>query len=247
MANFWNLPKTVREKIYRFHLIQNDSITIEDFEKSCGFTQPVDGVRRLTVQPGSKRKRYETKLMPNLLQADRKIEREASQIYFSENSFTLPSPKESSTWVRRLWRRHLNLIQSLVVESWCGVPSRCGFRPFPYNPRYDADFGKIGGLKSLRDLTLHVDEKYVLNAILHASLAIEWHSSLGYGPQVNIKLLNFSGMTSLRSIRGLRSLKVIQVDPSDTHIPKQLQGSINGGFLETTVRREAMLPRSKKP
>lgn len=245
MTNFWDLPKAVRKRIYRLHLVQNDSIYYEDFKEFCGCTQRDD--RRLKVRRGPKKRRYETKLMLRLFLVARKIEREASQIYFGENSFTLFAPHETGTWVKRLWRRHLNLIQSLVVESWCCVPWTMPSMVLPYDPKHDADFRMIGGLKSLRSLTLHVDEKYVLDALIRASPTLEWHTSLGYGPQINIKLLHLSGMTSLRSIRGLRSLEFLQVDPSDTQIPKQLQGSINGGFLETTVRREVMLPRSTKP
>jgi hypothetical protein len=243
MPNFWDLPKAVRKRIYRLHLLQNDPVTYDDFKEICGCTQPDD--RLLKELHGNRR--CETKLMPNLLQAARKIDREASQIYYGKNSFTLFRPSEIAQWQKRLWRRHLNLIQSVVVEFWESVPWKLpSGRMAPYNPKYDADFRMIGGLKSLQNLTIMVDEKAVLDAILEASPNIEWHSSLGYGPQINIKLLNFSGMTRLRSIRGLRHLDFLRVDTPSTQIPKE-QGSVDGGLLETTIRQEVMLPRSAKP
>jgi hypothetical protein len=36
MANFWDLPKPVREQIYRLHLVREDHVDLVDFEAACG-------------------------------------------------------------------------------------------------------------------------------------------------------------------------------------------------------------------
>lgn len=139
------------------------------------------------------------------------------------------------------------MIRNVVVEFWTGVPSKPHYdsRMGPYNPKHDAGFQKIGNLKSLRSPTILVNEKAILDALIHSSPSIEWHSSLGYGPQINMRLLNFSGMTSLRSIRGLCHLEFLEAESDITQVPRQL-GSMEGGFLEITIKREVMLPRSEK-
>jgi hypothetical protein len=113
------------------------------------------------LRSDSRKRRLQPKLSSSLLQAARKVDHEAAQIYFGENSFILSPPSQIEQWKRRLWRRHLNMIRNVVVELWDSVPYRYDFYSAsrPYNPKYDADFRKIGGLKSIQSLTILVDEK----------------------------------------------------------------------------------------
>jgi len=227
MANFWDLPKAVRMKIYRMHLVQDDPITNDNFDKFCGYA--------------GKARRTRTKIMPRLLQADPKIEREAFRVYFGENTFELSTPVDIGLWVECLRLRHLNSIKSMVLKSWIAMR----WSHIPDCPKYDIHFQRMARLKSLQCLTVMVDERRLLHAVLNTRLELKWHSSLGYGPLINIQLLHISGMTGLRSIRGIRCLDFLQVGSFGTQGPKQL-GSIEGGLLETTVRSEVMLPRAEK-
>jgi hypothetical protein len=238
MANFWDLPEAVRKKIYRLHLMQDNPIAYDDFAESCGHTQ-------LEVQLSARRDRGtrppKTKLMPSLLQADRKIEREASHIYFGENTFELSTPLDIRLWVDHICLRHLNSIRSIVLKSW--IPMT--WSHIPEGPKYDVNFKRMASLKSLQRLTIMVDEKRLLHGVLNSFRKNNWHSSLGYGPQVSIQLLYISGMNGFRSIRGIRCLDFLKVGSFGAQGPKQL-GSMEDGLLETTIRSEVMLPRAAK-
>jgi hypothetical protein len=69
MANFWSLPEAVRKKIYRLHLIRNDAITFSELKESCRRIQHIH------------------KAVPSFFLVSENIEREASNIYFGENTF----------------------------------------------------------------------------------------------------------------------------------------------------------------
>jgi len=240
MPNLWDLPKAVRKKIYRLHLVQDEPITYQEFKAFCGCTERDD--RKLAVKRGPKKIRTEIKLMPRLLEADRKIEREASQIFFGENSFVFCTPSCMDSWVKRLWHRHLNLIRSMILDDWYCAQNRL----LTYSPSYDVGFQRLGRLKSLQSLTIMMDEAAVLNVVIRRFLAMEFHSSLGYGPQINLKLLNLNGMASFRSLSGLRHLEALKFNSSITQVPKQL-GTMDGGLLESIIKQEVMRPRSGKP
>ena len=89
MVNFWDLHKTVRQRTYRLHLVQNDPIDYDSFKQShCGCNlQEAQLEARFDMT--LTKPRWDPKLIPNLLQAARKIDREAAQIYFGENSFVV--------------------------------------------------------------------------------------------------------------------------------------------------------------
>jgi hypothetical protein len=241
MANFWDLPKAVRMKIYRLHFLKKEPISYESVQchSGCDLRE-----LQLPVRLDSKKRRLEPKIMPKLLQAARKIDHEAAHIYFGENAFELWSPCEIDSWTKRLWRRHLDMIQSVVVIFWEDAPTKISASMAArYDPGYDTAFRKIGGLKSLKSLTILVDEKTLLSNVIEVSPTIEWHNSLGYGPQINMKVLHFSGMTSIRSMRGLYHFEILPPDSCGNQLE---QGPLDGGLLETTIKRDVMLPRSAK-
>jgi hypothetical protein len=240
MANFWDLPEVVRKKIYRLHLLQNKPITYDEYKKFCRCTRSDD---ELVVKA---KRNFEIKLMPSLLQADLKVEREASQIYFGENTFVLFIPRDIGLWVKRLSSRHLNLIQSINLASWINVLTP--WYIIPHGLRYDADFARLGRLKSLERLTVTVDENDVLHALINKFQTIRWHSSLGYGPQINLKVMHANGMAGFRSIRGLRYLEFLRTDLISTGSARGLMqtGSIDGGYLETVLRHEVMQSRTNE-
>jgi hypothetical protein len=224
MANFWDLPEAVRKKIYRLHLIQNDRITLRKFGEFCRSTRG-----------------YE-KAMPSLFRVGDKVQREASDIYFGENTFEVARPQDIKYWLRRLFPHHLKLVRSIVLKEWAVVRGGSVLR----RSKCDADFKRLMTFKSLQCLTVMVDEKAVLHALIKEHENIKWHISLGSGPQINLQLLYVNGMAGFRSIRGIRMLEFLQVGTSITKGTKQL-GSIVGGLLETTIRQEVMLPRVHKP
>jgi hypothetical protein len=65
MKAFGDLPKPVREKIYRMHLVQDDPVKFSEFKAICNCTDEDE-------QSNKKIPR----IMPSLLQVSRRIERE---------------------------------------------------------------------------------------------------------------------------------------------------------------------------
>lgn len=80
MKGFYDLPKSVREKIYRMHLVQDDPVKFSEFKAICNCT---DKDEILT----NKRPR----IMPSLLQVSRKIEREGTFGISRQHTYELTS------------------------------------------------------------------------------------------------------------------------------------------------------------
>lgn len=212
MTNFWDLPKAVREKIYRMHLVQDSPVTLNDFKTFCNKCR-VSSSERVT---------------PCLLQADLRIEREAARFYFRENEFVLSELREIHLLLATAWPRHYNLIQTIVLGEWPLYSRKLG------GSRVDQHVRKLAVLRGLVDLTIKLNEQEALKAMLgnkrsHSSM--QWHSSLGYGPQVQLQLLHLDGINALREMRRLRQV-------SFDHV-----GNIPGGLLEQ-IRREITQPHA---
>jgi hypothetical protein len=66
---------------------------------------------------------------------------------------------------------------------------------------------------------------------------LNWHESLGLGPQDSLQLLRLNRITGLKSLRGLRDVKFVKDWMSDSEDPAEL-GSILGEFMETDQKRD---------
>ena len=66
MKGFCDLPKPVREKIYRMHLVQDDPVEFPEFKAFCNFSNDDDPPQ----------------IMPSLFQVSRKIDREGTFVKF---------------------------------------------------------------------------------------------------------------------------------------------------------------------
>jgi hypothetical protein len=221
MANFWDLPKDVRERIYRLHLVQADPIDLDEFLASCE-GDPVPLWRR-----GQHRG------MPKLLHVCKKTEREAAGIYFRENTFTWCRPQDSYQWKFRLWPRHIRLIRKVTIDGWAD--------PDEYGKGYNEGFRLLASLKGLQELTVKVDEQAALEQKLARHPTIKWHSSLGLSPQLQLQVLHFGGVYGLRS---LTNIPHVEFQP----LTKQGRerhgdsGAILGGVLDTLVKRDITRP-----
>jgi len=227
MANFWDLPKPVREQIYRLHLVQKDPVDLVSFEAACGGKPtPIWG------RPGS----HSAKLL--LFKVCRKTEREAAAIYFGENTFTWERPHEVYQWKMRLWPRHLRLIRSLIINGWT--------KPQNYGGGYNECFRFLSSFQGLEVLTLKVDEHMTLERRLQHHPTIKWHSSLGCSPQLQLQVLHFCGLQGLRS---LTKIPRIEFPPLTDEGRKRHgdSGTIVGGVLDTLVRREIARSPSFRP
>jgi len=236
MKTFWNLPKPVREKIYRLALIEEEQpVDFAAYKKTCGYTEEnADDMDCDTKKPAKLK-------CPDLLQVSRKVEREAAPIYFGENTFCLWSPEALGVWKRFTLLRHIKQIRKVALWSWSelkGVPADSAFKAFATLPK-------------LESLTLCIVEEEKLKAMLTtheqrpAHRTLSWHPSIGLGPQVNMQLLRLPGVGGFRSLRGLRGVKFVKDLNVSSDDPDNL-GSMPGGFLETVARKEIMQPRSSQ-
>lgn len=228
MANFWGLPKPVREQIYRLHLVREDSVDLSDFETACGGELgPIWDWR------SSRRKPRRGK--PRLLELCKKTERETAAIYFGENTFVCRQPYEVHLWRERIWPRHLGLIRSLVINGWTD--------PEKYGGSYNECFRLLASFKGLKVLTLKVDEQTSLESKLQRHPTIKWHPSLGCSSQLQLQTLHFCGINGLMF---LTQIPRIEFPPLTEEGRKSHgdSGAIVGGVLDTLVRQEiARSPR----
>jgi hypothetical protein len=235
MKTFWDLPKPVREKIYRLDLVADEQpVDFEAYKRTCGYTE-ICGDEYEHIGPEFKPAKIK---LPQLLQVSGKLERESSPIYFGENSFGIHGPEGLRIWRRSTWPRHIKQIRKVVLLHWSrleGVGS-------------DTAFKALGALPNLASLVVVFDEEEELRKLLYGGeyrptyRLLAWDKSLGFGPQVNLQLLRLNGITGLRSLRGLRDVKFLKTieahdDPYHPSMPE--------GFFETTIKREIMQP--KKP
>jgi hypothetical protein len=232
MVTFWALPKAVREKIYRLHLVADEQpVDFEAYKKSCGYTENCkDEVIYGYITRYSHPKPAKLKT-PQLLQASRRVEREASHIYFGENTFSLSSPESLYIWKRYTWRRHINQIRKVLIDYWTRFKVGAG----------DEAFKEFGKLPRLESLTFMINETDKVEQMLQPSQypkdcksvhrAIKWDESLGFGPQINLQILRLNGMAGLRSLRGLRDVRFLDKNAQVTRVQ---------------CREDSLRPRSRK-
>lgn len=96
MTCFLDLPKRLRERIYRESLIRHGQTTLADFLDDCGGPQTNDSA-------------------PALLKVNAKIAVEAASFYFSCNRFRLESIHELRRFLDGMRRCHTSLISYLTV------------------------------------------------------------------------------------------------------------------------------------
>lgn len=235
MPNFMDLPEPVREKIYRLDLVaEMQPVDFTTYKTACGYTEDVGDADYGVRKPAKLQ-------CPSLLQVSRKIEREASPVYFGENTFQFSRPQGLSVWKRFTAPRHIKQMRKVALSGWTVLRGASA----------DTAFKAFNALPKLESLTLCLKEEETLEKKLMYSdfrtqnRPINWHPRLSFGPQVNLQLLRLRGMDGLRSLRGLREVKLVKnlgVSSDDS----SNVGLMPGGFFETVVIKEIMQPRSPK-
>lgn len=253
MKDFWDLPKPVREKIFRLYLHHGSPVSYETFKGLSRSTQPAtDGT--LAQQ-----------IMPLLLQASYRLELEGefrrphsthSPIFltdiinslpdlFGENTMLVSGSTNLMNWFRRLWPRHAKQIRKIVIEGRSPHAKHKNLKE-----RFRVEFwANIRQLPLLECLVITVDEWKILHRMLRECAApFRWHRSLSDGPQMYQHMMRATGMPAMRSLRDLQHVKFALPWGSGLHSiqnceMQETRGSIPGGFLETVVRRQIMQVR----
>lgn len=222
MTTFWDLPRSVRERIYRLNLVQETPLVFDEFMKMCG-----------------NKDTFPLTTMPCLMQADRKLELEAVDIFYRENTFQMNVNKSPWRWINLMSRPHIDRIRTIVVTDWDRFVAPA-----------DRFFSAIGHFKGLESLSVQFNEQQALRSYLQSTAkhaGMKWHISLGHGPQLQLQMLHFTGIRGLRSIRGLRHVEFV---PRNREAREEIVGDfgpIHDGFLNAIVKKEMMTPREHRP
>ncbi|GAB7333538.1 hypothetical protein MBLNU13_g05116t2 [Cladosporium sp. NU13] len=139
-------------------------------------------------------------------QNDYGMEREASPIYFGENTFQLSRPEGLSVWKRFTAPRHIKQMRKVALSGWTKLRGASA----------DTAFKGFSALPKLESLTFCLKEEEALKNklmcpdFLTPNRPITWHPSLGFSPQANLQLLQLRGVDGLRSLRRLREVKLVK-------------------------------------
>lgn len=182
MGDFWDLPRPLRERIYRLHLVQDDPIDLTQLQAACG--RLVWSFRNGTARRG----------MPQVMQLAKTVELDTANIYFRETTFVLRKPNEAWSWNIGIWQRHLKLIRKVIID-WPEARE--------YGQGYNEGSRDVQSFKGLENLVLKVDEQTAPEKRLSRHSAIKWHRSLGCSPQLQLQSLYFDGIQGLRTLTGI--------------------------------------------
>ncbi|KAK3707594.1 hypothetical protein LTR37_012089 [Vermiconidia calcicola] len=212
MATFWSLPKTVREKIYRMHLLDNQAISLAKHKDNVRFTH-------YTVADQLVRK-----WMPPICYLSRRAEKEAAPIYYGENHFDLISSSHAGELMRMTYTRHVRLIRK-VTMTWPDFRAR-------------EVFLGIAKMRRLQDFCIRVDEKAMVQSMLLQGRNHQRDRKIDNpSPQQQLAVLRYPGVSGLLAISGVPGVQFIKrVKPGGP----QYGGPITGGVLDTQIRPKLM-------
>ena len=214
MATFFDLPIPVREKIYRLHLVQKRPITFHQY-----YAEP---------HSNSRKNLKDKTRMPAICWVSKRLEKEASVIYYGENHFEFDGGKRCGSIIsfREYTRlRHFRLVRKITFQ-W-PVRAETG------DPR--ANFLMLAKMKNLQELRLRVDEKKMVSDMLEKRYAIYKSNDLS-GPQQQLLLHQYPGMTALLTLCGVPHVEFRKaVEMTQQQAKRFYGGPIHGGFLETQV------------
>lgn len=212
MTTFLDLPRLVREKIYRLHFVREGSITYKDFKEDC-----------TTVLVNEDR--WSKKQVPHLLHVHGTIDKEAAPVYFGENRFDMHDTLDLRRFLLDLHIRHYRKIGSLTFrwdDSGYGASD---------------NLRRLGRLTSLRQLRIHVDEKTWVRRQIRERPNLRWHESLGLSQQLSLLVLHRTGMNGLRDLREIPDVQFLKMEATAGD-ELDAGGAIDDGCLQTFIRRE---------
>lgn len=205
MANFYDLPKSVREHIYALHLERDE---------------PITGRNHLDII--KQHRGYDTfEGMPSLLRVSDTIEEEAMSFYYANNHFVFDDPGDLHHMTQKTWRRHLRLVRK-VTFTW-GVDTILAT---------DMYFKSLAKFKCLQELYIRVDETAMLRKMLRRSKAHPHARIDNPTPQQQLAMLRFPGLVGLLRVTGVPHVRFIKLVNSRG---EESGGPIPGGVLETQV------------
>lgn len=210
MANFNDLPKPVRERIYALHLEHDGLVTAG---------QHSDHIQRDFRD-------HLHRAMPPLLRLSRKTEKEAAPFYYANNHFVFNSPCGFSTMAYNTWPRHLSLVRK-VTCTW-DESARYATEGFNQIPRY----------KGLEQLYIRVDEMAMLKKMLWRYNAHQRAGFGDPTPQQQLAILRYPGMLGLLRLSDIPQAQFVKkVDRNGEEYGGPIPGGVLETQVATKIMR----------
>ncbi|KAM3416663.1 hypothetical protein BST61_g8254 [Cercospora zeina] len=212
MPDFWDLPRKVRDKIYRMHLVHDGPVTEDAHDKMCRNRKALG---------------YRPQQMPMILHVSPRADREAAPIYYGENHFVFSGLNVNGLAYRSL-PRHIRLVHTVTCD-W--NPDRSGV---------SFAFESIAKLRGLRELNMRVDEKSMVQQALNSRDKRPHYAKIAGEPsaQEQLALYRFPGISGLLTLKGIPNVNFIPRQVSG----KDSGGPIAGGVLLTQIRPRITAP-----
>ncbi|KAF2171831.1 hypothetical protein M409DRAFT_18065 [Zasmidium cellare ATCC 36951] len=225
MATFLDLPKELRERIYRLHLVYDEPITNKKHHR--------------IVKHNSRRRRAKRKhSMPPICTVSPKIEKEAASIYYGENHFDIGHIGD----VHRECKffdctplRHLKHLRS-VTCTWANTVPDTWYGPGRYGGygQVGENWRRLSNLKSLVELNIRVDEADIIKS-MSIGRGVRQQSHVKeevLTPQQSLAIFRFPSIAGLLSISGVENANFIQLE---NDMGEKYGGPFAGGPLETHI------------
>jgi hypothetical protein len=210
-AHFWDLPKTVRDQIYRLHLVKEDRITEKEHGKIV--TERFEGHYQI----------------PAICAASPLLEEEAAPIYFGENHFEFLgtgnrwSSSASFVFAVSTHPRHAKFVKRLTL-NW----------PDKYA---NSVFNGIARMKQLEQLHIGVNEAAMARSLLSGRHYMPWYAKAQLTQQQLLAIQRHPGLSELLTISGVPDVQFVKMKYSEGD---EYGGPVPGGFFELHVKPKLM-------
>lgn len=195
MVDFFDLPRPVRDRIYRLHLVKADGpFTLDEHLDK--------------IESSALSKKY----MPSIMEVSKKAEKEAAPIYYGENHFDIGSIDAFWRFSTSTWVRHLNLVRAITC-AWTG-DSKTYWTISAYG-NYGAtrsSFLRMSKMKRLESLNIRVDEAEMVRS-MHINRESRQRPFEGndVSAQEGLAIFRFPGMAGLLAITKVRNVQFIKM------------------------------------
>lgn len=214
MTNFFDLPKLVRMKIYRLHLVRDEPVSPSEHNLIATRRSGGRTYHGFTDE-------YTRKRTPPLLAVSKQAEREAAPIYYGENHFEFDPVRVASSFAMTTYPRHLRMIRKVTCE-WSEDMAREGFLA-------------ISRMKGLQELYIRVNEGAMVRNTLNSRHVRQCYyiPDDQLTPQQQLSLLRHPGMSGLLAISNVPLVEFTRLKPPS--YSSDPSGPLPDGFLQTQI------------
>lgn len=203
MVDFFDLPRTVRDRIYRLHLVKADGpLTLDEHYDR--------------VESSALSKKY----MPSIMEISKRAEKEAGPIYYGENHFDIGDLDAFWRFSTSTWPRHLNLVRAITC-AWTGDSNRSwSIGNYGNYGATRSNFIRMSKMKRLESLNIRVDEAEMVRRMTFSRETRQRpFEGNDISAQEGLAIFQFPGMAGLLSITKVRNVQFIKLldDKGEEH------------------------------